>query len=210
VRNVFVSKPVYEELHLPEEKRRDELMTIQSSTPSIKQGYFSRHFINMLFLSIFLIAVAVLYGAVRGNTVPMNEANEASQQLREQLETLNTASIFINNCLIALVSLMPGIGSIFMLYVMYNTGFFIGMIAKAPGYSSLDAVAITFLNPVGILEIVAYTLALGESMLLLYLLSTKKVAEFKKRISTNSWKTILAILGLLIAAAITEASLLGL
>ena len=69
----------------------------------------------MLILSIFLIAVTVLYGAVQGNSVPVSEAEEASQELLEQLETLSAASIFINNCLIALVSLIPGIGSAFML-----------------------------------------------------------------------------------------------
>ncbi len=211
MRNLFISKPTYEETpHLPEEKKRDELLIMQSSTPSNKQGYFSRYFINMLFLSILLIVVAVLYGAGQGNSVPMNEAIKANQELLEQVRTLNAASIFLNNCLIALVSLTPGIGSIFMLYVMHNSGFYIGMIAKASGYSAIDAVLITFLNPVGILEIVAYTIALGESILLLYLLIMKRMAEFKKRILTNSWKTVIAIVGLLIVAAIIEASLLGL
>ncbi len=164
----------------------------------------------MLILSIILIAVAVLYGAVQGNLVPVNEATQASQELTEQLKTLNAASIFLNNCLIALVSLIPGIGSAFMVYVMYNSGFFIGMIAKASGYSAIDAVLITFLNPVGVLEIVAYTIALGESILLLYLLITRHIAEFKERIRRSSWKTAIAIVGLLIVAALIEASLLGL
>jgi nucleotidyltransferase/DNA polymerase involved in DNA repair len=43
---------------------------------------------NMLILSIIFIAVAVLYGAVQGNLVPMNEATAASQELTEQLKTL--------------------------------------------------------------------------------------------------------------------------
>ena len=93
---------------------------------------------------------------------------------------------------------------------MYNSGFFIGMIAKASGYGAIDAVLITFLNPVGILEIVAYTTALAESILLLYLLMMRRIAEFKERIRRNSWKTAIAIVGLLIIAAIIEASLLGL
>lgn len=152
----------------------------------------------------------MLYGAGQGNTVPMSEAEAATQELLEQVRTLNAVSIFINNCLIALISLIPGIGSIFMLYAMYNTGFFIGMIAKASGYTTLNAVITTFLNPVGILEIVAYTLALGESILLLYLIARRRVAEFKKRIFLNSWKTIIAIVGLLLVAAIIEASVLGL
>ena len=115
-------------------------------------------------------------------------------------------NIFSNNLQIALISFIPIIGSAWMLFVQYNTGYFFGNIAKAYGVNFFSLILLTLGSPTGLLEYSAYILTLSESFIIVYSTVKKKV---RKRLSKQTWKTLFIVIGFLFIGGIVEAVSIG-
>jgi uncharacterized membrane protein SpoIIM required for sporulation len=61
-------------------------------------------------------------------------------------------------------------------------------------------------SPTGLLEYTAYILTLSESFIIVYSVVKKKV---RKRLSKQTWKTLLVVTGLLLVGGIVEAITIG-
>jgi len=72
--------------------------------------------------------------------------------------------------------------------------------------SNVEAVLVTLVTPVGLLEYTAYIFALTESVILAYSIYRR---EFKKRLVNQAWKTLLFVALLLFLGAIVEVALIG-
>jgi uncharacterized membrane protein SpoIIM required for sporulation len=170
--------------------------------------YFSKPFIVTLIISTIIIFISLLYGGSRGNSVTFQQANQTLAEVDLLRKTITWQDIFFNNLEISLLSFIPLIGTVFMMFVQYNTGFTIGMLAKATGYDYIMYLSLILTSPVGFLEYIAYVLITGESLTLIYSLYIGKDV-LKERLTRHSWKTLLIIIGLLFVASIIEALMLG-
>jgi hypothetical protein len=160
-----------------------------------KPRYFSIGY-RLLYLAG---GVAVFLGAyLTGAALPLNEqeAQDIVTEFTEKVNDIDETGIFLNNIGIALAMFVPGAGVGVGIYSGVSTGmvfhaFTVG-VAELEGLHPLSVIA----TPFGILEILAYGLAISRSGML--------VAQLAKR--GRMWKeyTIptLVELGIVIAALI--------
>ncbi len=167
--------------------------------------YFCKPFIYTLIVSAIIIFVSLTYGASRGNQVESEVANQTLKEVETMASESTWFSIFINNLTLTLLTFIPLIGAVWMIYVQYNTGWYLGAIAKAYNVDYIIATSAILTSIVGLLEFPAYIVALGESMLLVYSATQR---EFKERLIHHSWKSIIIVISLLFIGGVIEAFLL--
>ncbi len=167
--------------------------------------YFSKSFIYTLIVSAIIIFISLTYGASRGNQVEIEVANQTLTEVETMASESTWFSIFINNVSMSLVTFIPLLGAVWMIYVQYNTGWYLGAIAKAYNVDYIMATSIILTSIVGLIEYSAYIIALGESMFLVY---SATQGEFKERLIQHSWKSIIIVVSLLFIGGVIEAFLL--
>jgi len=138
--------------------------------------------------------------------VEIEVANQTLTEVQTIAGESTWLSIFINNVGMALVTFIPLLGTAWMIFVQYNTGWYLGAMAKAYNVDYIVAASIILTSVVGLIEYSAYIIALGESMFLVY---SAIQGEFKERLIQHSWKSIVIVVSLLFIGGVIEAFLLG-
>jgi len=99
------------------------------------------------------------------------ESNAFVQEFLSNTEEIDGLGFFQNNSFAALPMFIPGIGMIFGAYTAWSTGFgFAAIISMAPGLAEVQPLSIFYLSPFGIMEIVAYSIAMSRSFHIAYVL----------------------------------------
>ena len=167
--------------------------------------YLTRGFLLTLIIAFaFLIISLTITANNTYQTATIEEANQTLQQIQTERETITPQKVFINNLLISLPMIIPAVGLISFLFAWANTGIVIGLLAKATGIPPT-----TYIQNLTILafpEILSYSILMAENIYLSTLILTK--AGAKARLTTQSWKTILFYIALLIIGAITEVAMI--
>jgi uncharacterized membrane protein SpoIIM required for sporulation len=142
---------------------------------------------NIILRVIYLlcgIAVFVLSFYVATNLqVDSEEAKLIVEQIRTKNVGIGQIEIFLNNLLIGLSMFIPAVGAGLGVYSGIETG----MVISALGSLSLlpanfSAIGSVILTPFGILEIIAYGIAISRSGLLTYKLIKRKKSWKKEYI----------------------------
>ena len=150
----------------------------------------------------FIIAYSVGAILVKINT---SQADFIKKDFGTKIKGINQYGIFANNFKVALGMFIPGFGIALGGFSAFSTGLVFNAIAQtSPALSNISPL-IVFLTPFGILEIIAYGIAISRSGILSYQL----IKDANKR---NSWRkyvipTIIEIgivLIILFIAAIVE------
>ncbi len=104
-----------------------------------------------------------------------DEANSFVQEFLSNTEDIDGLGIFQNNSLVALPMFIPGFGAVWGLFSAWSTGFaFAAITSTIPEIASIPPLTILFLSPFGIMEIVAYSLGISRSFILIKAI-TKKI-----------------------------------
>ena len=180
-----------------------------TSLPKIEssfKSYFSRPFIYSVILSTTLIFSVLLVSGSLGEQITVHKAQQIQMELEREFSRWTAIDFFSNNILIALISFIPVIGSFWMLFVQYNTGYVLGILAKAYQINFWLIIVLIIASATGLLEYSAYILALSESFVIFYFLIKKNL---KERLSKQTWKTLLIVTILLFIGAIVEAISVG-
>ena len=99
------------------------------------------------------------------------EANSFVQEFLSHTGDIDGLGIFQNNSLIALPMFVPGFGIIYGAYSAWSTGYgFAALISMAPGLAEIHPLSILYLVPYGIMELVAYSIAMSRSFHIAYVL----------------------------------------
>ncbi len=168
--------------------------------------YFSKPFIFCIILSSILIFSVLIVSGSQGEQVTVEQAQQILMEIEKEFGNFTALNLFSHNLQIALISFIPIIGSAWMLFVQYNTGYFVGNIAKAYGMNFFSLILLTLSSPTGLLEYSAYILTLSESFIIVYSTVKKKV---RTRLSKQTWKTLFIVIGLLLIGGIVEAISIG-
>lgn len=171
-----------------------------------EEGYFSRPFIYCVLISAVLIISVLVVAGNSGAQATIEEATQTQRDIEAQAGNATAVDIFVNNAQIALISFLPVIGPVWMVFVQYNTGYAFGNLAKVYGIDYILVLSSSLADPIGLLENSAYILAMSESIMIVYSALEKKA---QKRLLGQTWKTVLAVVGLLVIGAIIEAVALG-
>lgn len=195
-----------EAMNLPSNGTEESSQSALKALMRVGLRYFSRPFIHTLIVSAIVILISLTYGASQGNEVEFEVANQILAEVQTIAGGVTWFSIVINNVSLTLPAFIPLIGAVWMSYVQFNTGWHLGAIAKAYDINYLVATSIVLTSIVGLIEYSAYTIALGESLFLVY---SATQGEFQRRVIQHLWLSIIIVVSLLFLGGAVEAFLLG-
>ena len=114
-----------------------------------------------IFLGLFSLSFQI--GAMY--EVSDEEANAFVQEFLSNTNAIDGIGIFVNNLTAALPMFVPGFGMIWGSYTAWSTGFgFAAILTMAPGLADTIPLSILYLSPFGLMEIVAYSIAMSRSL----------------------------------------------
>jgi uncharacterized membrane protein SpoIIM required for sporulation/CBS domain-containing protein len=132
---------------------------------------------------VFGIIVFIIAYSVGATLIQINpsQAEFIKKHFQEQIKGINQYGIFANNFKVALGMFIPGFGIALGTFSAFSTGLVFNVLAStSPALSNISPL-IVFLTPFGILEIIAYGIAISRSGILSYQL----IKDTNKR---NSWR----------------------
>lgn len=130
------------------------------------------------------------------------QANQTATQIDTLRQTTTWQSIFVNNLSVSIVLLLPAVGLIAFMIVLFNTGQVLGLLAASNGIHPFTYLVATAI-PVGIIETMAYSVLSAEMTYVLALFLSDKSLAYE-RLGRHSWKSFLVYIVVLILGAVVE------
>ncbi len=158
--------------------------------------------IRIITFFIFLVIFASAYQIGSVSTVSDEEAKIFMSEFEELVLDIDAFGIFTHNTTIALPMFIPGFGVAWGLFAAWSTGYAFAAIATtAPILADVPPLAILFLSPFGLMELVAYSLGISRSFILIRAISKKvNLVSFIKPTAIE----IGIVIGLLLAGGYLE------
>jgi hypothetical protein len=160
--------------------------------------------IIVFFIFIGLFSASYMLGSQM--EISQEDAELFMEEFEELIEDIDGFGIFSHNSLIALVMFVPGAGVGWGLFSAFQTGQAFAAIALlSPEIAGLHPLTLLYLSPFGLMELIAYSLGISRSYLLIH--------KIIKKISIKPDYKITAIeigivLGLLLVGGFLEAYLI--
>ena len=131
--------------------------------------------IRILLFFIFLGLFALAYQIGSMSVVGEEEADMFMEAFNEIILDIDAFGIFVHNTTISLPMFIPGFGAVWGLFSAWSTGFaFAAITSITPELEKVPPLTILFLSPFGLMELVAYSLGLSRSFILIHAI-TKKI-----------------------------------
>ena len=135
--------------------------------------------------------------------VSMQEANDFVQDFLSSTQDIDALGIFLNNISASLPMFVPGVGTALGIYSGWSTGFgFAAIATMAPGLAEIEPLSVLYYSPYGAIELVAYSIAMSRSFLVVY--SLVKRANPKSLIKPSIIEIGISVGLLLIAGYLEE------
>lgn len=149
----------------------------------------------LLFMAIFTASFSV------GSEVELQqeESEQIKEQISEKIANADSNTIFLNNIVLGLVMFIPALGIIFGIGSGFATG-----LAFASFNLDIPAFAVLWLTPFGLMELVAYSIAMSRSLLLI---KRRKFLRQDKKIILIEVGIVIALLFL---GGVVESIMIGL
>ncbi len=129
-----------------------------------------RIIIFFIFLGIFTTAYQI--GSM--SSVSEEHAEAFMSEFEELVLDIDAFGIFVHNITIALPMFIPGFGVAWGIFSAWSTGFAFAAIASTiPEVGEIPPLSILFLSPFGLMEIVAYSIGISRSFILIRAVSKK-------------------------------------
>ena len=142
----------------------------------------------MIVFFIFMGLFTTSYYIGSQMEVSQEDAELFMEEFDELIEDIDGIGIFLHNSMIALVMFIPGVGVGWGLFSAFQTGLAFSAIATiSPEIAEIHPLALLYASPFGIMELVAYSLGISRSYLLIYKF-IKKISikpDFKISSSTS-------------------------
>ena len=134
-------------------------MQIISSTFSFKN--------RLVYFAIGVLAFLIAYSVGASIQLTQEEADEITRQFEEQVAGIGAEGLSSNNIVIALGMFLPGFGAGLGAYTAASTGMLFAALATSYDLQGVSPLAV-LATPFGILEVLAYGLAMSRSGMLVY------------------------------------------
>jgi hypothetical protein len=123
-----------------------------------------------VFMGIFSLSFQI--GAM--TEVSPQDANDFVQDFLSSTQDSDGLGYFVNNVSASLPMFVPGVGIILGIYSGWSTGFgFAAIATMAPGLADIEPLTLLYYSPYGAMELVAYSIAMSRSFLVVYSLIKK-------------------------------------
>lgn len=106
-----------------------------------------------------------------GSITPVNEEEAAKflEEFKSLVEGIDGLGIFTHNLTIALPMFIPGFGVAWGMFSGWSTGYaFASIVSNMPALANFPPLAILYLSPFGIMELVAYSIGISRSYMITY------------------------------------------
>jgi len=171
------------------------------------RGYIVRN-LRAMRVAVFLLCMGVFVaGLLVGSQTSLS--TEEAELIIDELRRIITSGSFTlqiaqNNIILCLLFFLPMLGVLLMAFVSYSTGIVISAYALlSTSTTSSEILQSFFLFPTTWLELIAYSLAASEGLLLLLGVLTRRLREEGKNLA----KTVLLCVTLLMISAVIESIL---
>ena len=149
--------------------------------------------IRIITFFIFLGIFATVFQIGSMSSVIEEEANAFMAEFEELVLDIDAFGIFTHNTTIALPMFIPGFGIAWGLFAAWSTGFaFAAIVSTVPEIGEIPPLSILFLSPFGLMEIVAYSIGISRSFILIQ-------AVIKKINLTSFLKPTVIEIGIVVA-----------
>jgi len=168
--------------------------------------YFTRGFVIAILISLVaLLGSALVWANYAMLAATPTQAEQAHKQITSERQTATWLGIFLNNLRASWYLVVPAFGLVLFFFIWYNTATILGF--DCAYYHVNASIVVLFTLGLGAVEISAYIFACAESLYVTDLAINKLGAI--ERIKTQSWKTWILYVLLLLIAAIIEAALIN-
>lgn len=123
-----------------------------------------RLLIFLIFIGVFLAAYSI------GAETPVSdeEAMAFLEEFNKAIEGIDAIGIFLHNTSIALPMFIPGAGAAWGAYAAWTTGVaFNALVKTTPLLSGIPPLSLLLISPFGLMELVAYSIGMSRSFLLI-------------------------------------------
>jgi len=136
------------------------------------QGNVNKIRIITFFIFLGIFAAAYQIGSM--TSVSEEDAKTFMSEFEKLVLDIDAFGIFVHNITIALPMFIPGFGVAWGLFSAWSTGFAFAAIAYTiPEIGEIPPLSILFLSPFGLMEIVAYSIGISRSFILIRAVSKK-------------------------------------
>jgi Zn-dependent protease len=176
---------------------------ITSSAYNNKFNILSRWRFLFLVFSMILFIIAYSVGAIFVK-INNSQIEIIKSHFQEKIKGITQYGIFINNFRVALGMFIPGFGIALGMFSAFSTGLVFNAISHTSPVVSHISPLIVFLTPFGILEIIAYGIAISRSGILSYQLikDTNKRKSWQKYLIPTIIEIGIVLIILLIGAIV--------
>lgn len=123
---------------------------------------------------VFMAVFAAVFQIGSMSDPSEEEASAFMAEFESLVEDIDAVGIFSHNTMLALPMFIPGFGVAWGLFSGWSTGFaFSAIVMMAPELEAIPPLTILFVSPFGLMEIVAYSIAISRSFLLIVLIAKK-------------------------------------
>jgi uncharacterized membrane protein SpoIIM required for sporulation len=168
-------------------------------------AFSTKTYLLVVLLVFLVLAVMTIASAEQAYlTTTPTVASQTQQHVNAVRHNITPQSIFLNNFFVSIPVIIPVAGLILFGRVWINTGQALGQLAYSYGVSPLLYVINVYV-PVGIIESLAYSVIIAESLFLTFALAK---GTLKERLKNQTWKSLILYVVLLAIAATVEAELI--
>jgi len=157
-----------------------------------------RVIVFLIFIGIFSTA----YSIGSASNISEQDSKSFIKEFEQAVEGIDAIGIFTHNISVALPMFIPGFGMAWGSFAAWSTGLaFKALVSTTPALAKLPPLAIIYLSPFGVMELIAYSIGMSRSLLLINTILKKK--SLKEEIRPTAIE-IGIVIGLLLAAAFIE------
>lgn len=154
---------------------------------------------------IFLIFIAIFsasYSIGSESNLSDEDSKSFVKEFQHTVEGIDAIGIFTHNASIALPMFLPGFGIAWGTFAAWSTGVaFKALVSTTPTLAKLPPLAILYLSPFGVMELIAYSIGMSRSFLLINTILRRRDLREMIRPTTIEIGIVVA---LLLAAAFIE------
>jgi len=174
---------------------------------SSKSRYFSLP-VRIGYLGIGAMVFVAAYAAGAAIVLSEKDAEDIRISFLADLEGFDEASIFLNNIRVALAMFIPGVGAGIGIYSGISTGMVFNAFALiSPELANTQPLSV-LATPFGILEVLAYGLAISRSGMLVAQIVKKDERKGWRRFAMYTGIEIGIVISALIAGALIESQVI--
>jgi hypothetical protein len=129
-----------------------------------------RILIFFIFMGLFSAAYQI------GSMTEVNEEEALAflEEFQDIIEDIDGVGIFLHNTTIALPMFIPGFGVAWGMFSAWSTGYaFASVVSQVPELSQIPALTLLYVSPFGAMELVAYSLGISRSYILIRMIIKK-------------------------------------